>query len=167
MSKPLRQVQDKFKEAMANVATPVAVVSSVDGIQPVGTTVSAFTALSMNPPMVLVSLDKGSQTLEQVTSSKRFGLNILASDQQSAAVRFAGKGGAKKFEGIRWDIDHSVPRIPGIAGWVACVVETIVEGGDHMVVLGKVVAAEHVHEEPLTYHGRVFGTHAALAPANQ
>ncbi|RZL70019.1 MAG: flavin reductase [Rhodococcus sp. (in: high G+C Gram-positive bacteria)] len=147
---------------MAHVATPVAVVSSVDGGLPVGTTVSAFMSLSMTPPMVLVSLDKGSETLELVATSRRFGLNILASDQTSTALKFAKKGGVGKFNGVRWDLDHEVPRITGVAGWVACTVEQIVEGGDHMIVLGSVVAAEHVHGEPLTYHGRVFGTHSAI-----
>ncbi|OUS82745.1 flavin reductase [Rhodococcus sp. NCIMB 12038] len=147
---------------MAHVATPVAIVSSVDGGLPVGTTVSAFTSLSMTPPMVLVSLDKGSETLELVAASGRFGLNILASDQTSTALKFAKKGGVGKFNGVRWDLDHEVPRITGVAGWVACTVEQIVEGGDHMIVLGNIVAAEHVHGEPLTYHGRVFGTHSAI-----
>jgi flavin reductase (DIM6/NTAB) family NADH-FMN oxidoreductase RutF len=104
MSNPGSPLQDKFKEAMAHVATPVAVVSSVDGTLPVGTTVSAFTALSMNPPMVLVSLDRDSATLERVMLSKRFGVNILASDQQSTAVKFAGKGGVGKFQGVSWEL---------------------------------------------------------------
>ncbi|WP_256974302.1 flavin reductase family protein [Rhodococcus sp. NCIMB 12038] len=162
MGKENDSLQDSFKEVMAHVATPVAIVSSVDGGLPVGTTVSAFTSLSMTPPMVLVSLDKGSETLELVAASGRFGLNILASDQTSTALKFAKKGGVGKFNGVRWDLDHEVPRITGVAGWVACTVEQIVEGGDHMIVLGNIVAAEHVHGEPLTYHGRVFGTHSAI-----
>ncbi|MDF3313218.1 flavin reductase family protein [Rhodococcus sp. T2V] len=162
MSSESDSLQHSFKEAMAHVATPVAVVSSVDGGLPVGTTVSAFMSLSMTPPMVLVSLDKGSETLELVATSRRFGLNVLASDQTSTALKFAKKGGVGKFNGVRWDLDHEVPRITGVAGWVACTVEQIVEGGDHMIVLGNVVAAEHVHGEPLTYHGRVFGTHSAI-----
>ncbi|MHA4852761.1 flavin reductase family protein [Rhodococcus sp. MSC1_016] len=162
MSSESDSVQHSFKEAMAHVATPVAVVSSVDGGLPVGTTVSAFMSLSMTPPMVLVSLDKGSETLELVATSRRFGLNILASDQTSTALKFAKKGGVGKFNGVRWDLDHEVPRITGVAGWVACTVKQIVEGGDHMIVLGSVVAAEHVHGEPLTYHGRAFGTHSAI-----
>ncbi|MFC9841397.1 flavin reductase family protein [Rhodococcus sp. NPDC127530] len=162
MSNESDSLQYSFKEAMAHVATPVAVVSSVDGGLPVGTTVSAFMSLSMTPPMVLVSLDKGSETLELVATSRRFGLNILASDQTATALKFAKKGGVGKFNGVRWDLDHEVPRITGVAGWVACTVEQIVEGGDHMIVLGSVVAAEHVHGEPLTYHGRVFGTHSAI-----
>ncbi|MEE2032560.1 flavin reductase family protein [Rhodococcus chondri] len=147
---------------MAHVATPVSVVTSINGGLPVGTTVSAFLSLSMNPPMVVVSLDRGSETLELVTESRKFGLNILSSDQHSAAMKFATKDGVGKFHGVRWEIDHDLPRIIGTAGWVACTVDRILEGGDHMIVLGNVVAADQQHGSPLTYHRRAFGTHSAL-----
>ncbi|CCW10309.1 NADH-FMN oxidoreductase [Rhodococcus aetherivorans] len=158
----MTSLQETFKNVMAHVATPVAVATSMDGGLPVGTTVSAFLSLSMNPPMVLVSLDRGSETLELVTESRKFGLNILSSDQHSAALKFATKNGLGKFHGVRWDIDHDLPRITGAAGWVACTVERILEGGDHMIVLGTVVAAEQRDSDPLTYHRRTFGTHCAL-----
>ncbi|KAF0960865.1 MULTISPECIES: flavin reductase family protein [unclassified Rhodococcus (in: high G+C Gram-positive bacteria)] len=158
-------VQETFKDVMAHVATPVAVVTSMDGGLPFGTTVSAFTSLSMTPPMVLVSLDRGSETLELITASKKFGLNVLGRDQQVIALKFAKKGGIGKFQGVRWDVEHDLPRIAGAAGWIACHVEQLVEGGDHVVVLGNVVAAENNYSEPLTYHRRVFGTHSALEPA--
>lgn len=155
-------LQETFKNVMAHVATPVAVVTSMNGGSPAGTTVSAFLSLSMDPPMVLVSLDRGSETLELVTESRKFGVNILASDQHDAALRFATKNGLGKFHGVRWDIDHALPRIVGAAGWVACTVEGVVEGGDHMIVLGHVVAAEQHDSHPLTYHRRTFGTHRTL-----
>lgn len=147
---------------MAHVATPVAVVTSVHDGAPAGTTISAFASLSMSPPMILISLDKGSETLELITRSQTFGLNILASDQHGTALAFAKKGGVGKFSGIRWDIDGEIPRIAGAAGWVACRVDRFVEGGDHVIVLGNVVTAEHDHRAPLVYHRRAFGTHSAL-----
>lgn len=158
----MSSLQETFKHVMAHVATPVAVVTSIDGGLPVGTTVSAFLSLSMNPPMILVSLDKESETLELVTETGRFGVNILSSEQHHAALKFATKNGIGKFHGVRWDIDHDLPRIVGAAGWVACTVDRILEGGDHMVVLGRVIAADQHEGEPLTYHRRSFGTHRAL-----
>jgi flavin reductase (DIM6/NTAB) family NADH-FMN oxidoreductase RutF len=158
----LNPIQEAFKEVMAHVATPVAVVTSMDGGRPYGTTVSAFTSLSMTPPMILVSLDQGSETLELIASTGRFGVNVLTSDQHATAMTFAKKGGVGKFHGTRWDEDNGVPRIAGAAGWVACTVDRLVEGGDHVVVLGHVVAAQLAHGNPLTYHGRAFGTHFAL-----
>lgn len=158
----MNTVDELFKEAMAQVVTPVSIVTSMDSNSPSGSTVSAFLSLSMNPPMVLVSLNKGSQTLGAVTSSGRFGLNLLAVDQHETALTFAGKGGAGKFAEIEWELENGVPRIAGTAGWVACRVDQVVEGGDHMIVLGHVEVAEHTHREPLTYRCRTFGTHSAL-----
>ncbi len=159
---PDATLADRFREVMAGVATPVSVVTSMADGLPHGTTVSAFASLSMDPPMVLVSLDRGSDLLALVRESGRFGVNVLGSTQSALALAFARKGGTGKFNGVRWDVDHDLPRLPGAPGWLACDVATLVEGGDHVVALGTVVAAETLDGPPLTYHGRVFGTHAAL-----
>ncbi|MGV9945753.1 flavin reductase family protein [Rhodococcus aetherivorans] len=152
-------VQAVFKEVMASVATPVSIVTAIDGGLPYGTTVSAFTSLSMNPPMVLVCLDHGSETLELIRDSGRFGLNILGADQSDTALSFAKKGGVGKFHGTRWDLDHDLPRIPGAPGWIACTVADLLDGGDHIIALGHVDAAKLTDGRPLVYHGRSFGTH--------
>jgi flavin reductase (DIM6/NTAB) family NADH-FMN oxidoreductase RutF len=153
-----------FREVMAAVCTPVSVVTAAADGRPHGTTVSAFASLSLNPPMVLVSLDRTSQLLGVVRRSGRFGINVLGSDQSGIARVFAGKGGAAKFDGVPWEFADGVPRIPGAGGFLACRVARLVEGGDHIVVLGEVHAAHTVEARPLTYHGRVFGTHIPLTP---
>jgi flavin reductase (DIM6/NTAB) family NADH-FMN oxidoreductase RutF len=159
---PDATLADRFREVMAGVATPVSVVTSMADGLPHGTTVSAFASLSMAPPMVLVSLDRGSDLLALVRESGRFGVNVLGSTQSALALAFARKGGTGKFSGVRWEVDHGLPRLPGTPGWLACDVAALVEGGDHVVALGTVVAAETLDGLPLTYHGRVFGTHSAL-----
>jgi flavin reductase (DIM6/NTAB) family NADH-FMN oxidoreductase RutF len=159
---PDATLADRFREVMAGVATPVSVVTSMADGLPHGTTVSAFASLSMAPPMVLVSLDRGSDLLALVRESGRFGVNVLGSTQSALALAFARKGGTGKFSGVRWEVDHGLPRLPGAPGWLACDVAALVEGGDHVVALGTVVAAETLDGLPLTYHGRVFGTHSAL-----
>ncbi|MGY1812236.1 flavin reductase family protein [Blastococcus sp. SYSU D00820] len=156
------ELRDRFREVMAGVPTPVSVVTSFHEGLPHGTTVSAFASLSMDPPMVLVSLDRTSDLLAVVRESNRFGVNVLAAHQSRLALAFARKGGVGKFSGARWDMDDGLPRLPGSSGWLACEVAALVEGGDHVVALGTVVAAEATVAQPLTYHGRVFGTHAAL-----
>jgi flavin reductase (DIM6/NTAB) family NADH-FMN oxidoreductase RutF len=155
-------LQLRFREVMAGVPTPVSVITTMGDGLPHGTTVSAFASLSMTPPMVLVSLDRGSDLLAMVTETRRFGVNVLGAHQSAIALAFARKGGTSKFNGVRWDVDHGLPRLPGAPGWLACDVETFVDGGDHVVALGLVVAAETTEGRPLTYHGRIFGTHAAL-----
>ena len=156
------ELQEHFRQVMAGVATPVSVVTSMGDGQPYGTTVSAFASLSMTPPMVLVSLDRGSDLLAVVRQTQRFGVNVLAADQSQLALDFAKKGGTGKFSGVEWNVARDLPRLPGAPGWLACEVSGLVDGGDHVVALGTVVQAETTEGAPLVYHGRVFGTHAAL-----
>ncbi|MGQ0844614.1 MAG: flavin reductase family protein [Sporichthyaceae bacterium] len=146
---------------MGGVATPVSVVTTLDGAAAYGTTVSAFASLSMNPPMVLVALDRSSELLSRLYLSRRFGVNVLGSTQSAHALAFAGKSGPGKFEGIEWTVAEGLPRLVGALGWLACELTTLVEGGDHFVAFGEVVAAERGQGLPLTYHRRGFGTHLA------
>lgn len=152
-------VQTNFKNVMAGVATPVSIVTTLFEDRPYGTTVSAFTSLSMDPPMVLVSLDRGSETLEFVRESGLFGLNILGSQQARTALAFAKKGGIGKFHGTPWELDTGLPRIPTSPAWLACTVENLVDGGDHVIVLGNVTSADTTGGNPLIYCRRLFGTY--------
>jgi flavin reductase (DIM6/NTAB) family NADH-FMN oxidoreductase RutF len=147
---------------MSQVAAPVCVVTALTDSGPHGTTVSAFASLSMNPPMLLVSLDNSSRLLSRIGTGSRLGVNILSSDQHALATHFAGKSD-DKFETVPWFGDSGAPRLDGCHAWVAVDVRQLVAGGDHMVVLGDVVEAEACPgHEPLTYHHRTFGTHAEL-----
>lgn len=155
-------IQPAFREVMARVCTPVSVVTGLDAGLAHGTTVSAFASLSLEPPMVLVSLDRTSALLALLRKTQRFGVNVLSSAQAELAVRFARKGGPGKFSGVSWEQVAGVPRIPGTGGFLASTVAGFVPGGDHVIVLGHVIAAESTREAPLVYHGRVFGTHTPL-----
>jgi flavin reductase (DIM6/NTAB) family NADH-FMN oxidoreductase RutF len=156
-------LQDVFKDVMACVAAPVSIVTALSGAEvPFGATVSAFSSLSISPAMVLVSLDRRSRTLDAIRGSGRFGLNVLGADQAGTALSFATQGGVDKFRGTRWSIDHGVPRISRSAAWIAATVADLVDGGDHVVVLGRVAAAEAEEtgdRAPLVYYRRSFGTH--------
>lgn len=155
-------IQTAFREAMSAVCSPVTVITTVRDGLPYGTTVSAFMSLSMDPPMVLVSLDHRSDLLQVVQAVGRFGVNVLSSQQAALAGRFATKGGTDKFTGVAWEAHAGVPRLPGAAGFVVCRVADLIEGGDHLVVLGDVLTADATGHPPLTYHKRTFGTHALL-----
>jgi flavin reductase (DIM6/NTAB) family NADH-FMN oxidoreductase RutF len=97
-----------FREALAAVAAPVAVVTSFHRERPHGTTVSAFCSLSLEPPLVLVSLDRGSDLLRMVRHSRRYGINVLSHDQEGIATRFARKG-VDKFAEVPWTLDTGLP----------------------------------------------------------
>ncbi|MET7844127.1 flavin reductase family protein [Streptomyces sp. NPDC005356] len=148
---------------MAAVASPVAIVTTMDGHRPHGTTVSAFASLSLTPPMVLVSLDNRSQLLALIRRTGRFGLNILGTHQDGLAASFA-RSGRDKFDDVIWSPSEDLPRLPGSAAWIAAEVDEYVSAGDHTVLLARVVTAEQGEESlsPLTYHRRAFGTHTPL-----
>lgn len=156
-------LQSVFRNTMAAVCTPVSVVTTKWQDLPFGTTVSAFASLSMDPPMVLVSLHSRSELLARIRESAVFGINVLASHQSDVAAKFAGKGGSGKFTDVAWELDNGIPRFPGAGGFVGCEVAELVEAGDHVVVLGHVRDAVAFERPPLTYHSRAFGTYTRLA----
>ncbi|MGY0063628.1 flavin reductase family protein [Streptomyces sp. LZ34] len=158
--------EQAFRDAMAAVASPVAVVTAMDGRRPHGTTVSAFASLSLTPPMVLVSLDNRSDLLALIRRTGRFGLNILGTHQAGLATAFA-RSGPHKFDGVTWSPSQELPRLPGSAAWIAAEVDDYVTAGDHTVLLAHAVTAEpgegtQGNLSPLTYHQRSFGTHTPL-----
>jgi len=161
----LDELTSRFRDAMATVCTPVAVVTAMDGQRPHGTTVSAFASLSMSPPSFLVSLDRGSELLGLVLASGAFGMNVLGSEQSALAAQFARKG-ADKFDGVTWRVDAGVPRIAQVPHWMAAEVMATTEVADHIVVFGRVIDVVSETIAPLTYHARSFGTHAALPPTS-
>jgi flavin reductase (DIM6/NTAB) family NADH-FMN oxidoreductase RutF len=150
-----------FRDAMARVCTPVSVVTTFDG-QPHGSTVSAFSSLSLDPELILIALDRASDLLTKVVRTRRLGLNVLNADQVDLAKRFARKG-LDDFAGVAWRSEHDVPRLMDATAWLACAVDDIFEGGDHRIVVGRVRAVRVRDAEPLTYHARTFGTHARTA----
>jgi flavin reductase (DIM6/NTAB) family NADH-FMN oxidoreductase RutF len=152
--------EPRFRTVMASVCTPVSIATAFDGSRPHGTTVSAFASLSMNPPMILVSLDRESDLLALVRQTGKVGLNVLGAGHSALACAFARKG-KDKFTGVEWELSDGVPRIAAALGWLACEVTSFVEGGDHIVALAEVRAADSVQGAPLTYHERMFGTHTA------
>lgn len=154
-------ITTQFRDAMATVCTPVAVITAMDGARPHGTTVSAFASLSMSPPSLLVSLDQGSELLGLVLGAGTFGVNVLGSIQSGLAAQFARKG-KDKFLDVAWRIDRGVPRIAGVPHFVAAEVMDTATVADHTVVFGRAVAVKSEIVPPLTYHARIFGTHAAL-----
>lgn len=158
MARPTARLAPRFRQAMATVCTPVTVVTGMDGDRPHGSTVSAFSSLSMDPTMVTVALDRGSALLALVRRTRRFGVNVLGTDQSDLALRFARKG-TDKFVGVEWRATDGLPRLTGTQTWLSCDVTELVDGGDHVIALGLVTELDTVPKPPLTYCARLFGTH--------
>jgi flavin reductase (DIM6/NTAB) family NADH-FMN oxidoreductase RutF len=151
-------LQKSFRSAMGNVAAAVSVVTTVHDGAPHGTTVSAFASLSMDPPMLLVSLDNRSKLLAKLHVGSLVGVNVLAAHQEHVAMRFAGRGD-DKFLDVPWQIENGAPALTERHAWVALRVARLVVAGDHTLVLGDVEAADVTTSRPLTYWQRTFGTH--------
>ncbi len=146
-----------FRDTLARVPAPVTVVTSHVGGQPHGSTVSAFSSLSLDPPMILISLDQNSGLLAVITESGHFGVNVLAVGQAGLATAFARKS-ADKFDGVAWYMDHGAPRLAGKGQWLVCRTEQLITAGDHVIIIGLVVHADTHSFEPLLYRQRAFGT---------
>jgi flavin reductase (DIM6/NTAB) family NADH-FMN oxidoreductase RutF len=147
---------ESFCDTFSSVPMPVSVVTTLNGEgRPHGTTVSAFCSLSADPPLVLVALDRESELLGHLTRSGRFGLNLLAAGQQQIGLACSQKG-IGKFEGVGWYEDDGLPRIRDTAAWLACDVEQILPGGDHLIVTGLITRCEKASGSPLIYHRRRF-----------
>ena len=128
----------ELRDLMSRWVTGVAVVTSTDGAGPRGATTNALTSLSLDPLLVLVALDHGSNTLEAVRSSGRFCINVLSAHQEELARRFATKAsGEEKLAGVPHELVDGVPVLGGAVAWLACELEQTLEGGDHTILLGR------------------------------
>ncbi|MET7512231.1 flavin reductase family protein [Streptomyces sp. NPDC005480] len=154
--------EQEFRDLMAGVCAPVTVVTAADNGVPYGTTVSAFASLSLRPPMVTVALDRTSGILARITDTARFGVNVLGRSQDALALGFARRG-ADRFADVDWHLDCGLPRLAAAPGWLVCELDRVVDGGDHLLLLGTVTRARTMPGAPLVYGHRTFGTHSAYA----
>lgn len=129
---------ERLRQLMGHWATGVAVVTSRDETGPRGATTNALTSLSLDPLLMLVCLDRSSNTLEAVRASGRFCINVLAADQEEIARRFATKvSGEEKVAGVPQEQVEGVPVLGGALAWLVCELERELDGGDHAILLGR------------------------------
>ena len=149
------------RHALGHFATGVTIVTSVasDG-EPVGTTASAFSSLSLEPPLLLVCLDRASETLAAVRRHRSFAINVLADGQQALSGNFARRGAASSWDDVahRRSADGS-PWIDGVLAVLDCTLEHCLDGGDHEIVIGRLQELELAPEEPapLLHYRGVYG----------
>lgn len=130
------------------------------GGRPYGLTVSAFSPVSLTPPLTLVCIDRESNTLQALRASGFFTVNILAAGHQALARRMATKA-PDKFDDLNWapaPVAGCGPVLEEhIAAFGCCSVEQVVAAGDHLIFIGRVLAGG-VREgrTPLVYHRRAF-----------
>jgi flavin reductase (DIM6/NTAB) family NADH-FMN oxidoreductase RutF len=133
---------DLVRQALSHFATGVTVVTSrgSDGV-PVGTTASAVSSLSLAPPLLLVCLDRTSETLAAIREHQAFAINVLEESQKALSANFARRGAA-----ATWDeVGHrpgptGTPHLHGTLAVLDCRLERCHDGGDHEIVIGRLVA---------------------------
>ena len=152
---------DSFKAAMSRLAAGVVMVTTRVGGRPWGLTVSACCSVSVDPPLVLVSLNRRTQTWNAIREARRFGISILRGDQQPLAQLASALGIPKFVDEFCVPDPGDSSRPPAIIGalyQLDCSVANTYQAGTHMLVVGRVrrAAAGDERELPLIYFDRTF-----------
>ena len=156
-----------FRDAMRRFASGVCVVAAGDGDGRCGMTVSAFTSVSADPPMVLVCLNRSAFAHSCLTGAERFSINILSAQQEELAMLFAGQRGvhgADRFDGDWHQSAAGAPVLTTAHHSIVCAMETQHASGSHTILVGRVVAASSGNDDGalLNYNGALRqGTWAA------
>lgn len=148
-----------FRKALGCFATGITVVTSRDESgKAIGLTVSSFSSLSFDPPLVLVCLDKRTVCLEAIKTAGYFAVHVLRLEQRELSITFAGKL-TDKFAHIAWETRVTgAPVIPGCLALFDCRTEQVIEGGDHLILLGRVAHVEYSEAgQPLLYYRCAYG----------
>ena len=138
---------------MSLVPTAVTIVTASGSTGPAGATANAVIALSLDPLLMLASLHRDSRTLAVVGEAGRFAINVLGSEQEDLARRFAGRGPvAAKWEGVSWSERDGLPWLDAALVSINCELRDRHEGGDHEILIGEVLALECHEGSPLLFH---------------
>jgi 3-hydroxy-9,10-secoandrosta-1,3,5(10)-triene-9,17-dione monooxygenase reductase component len=151
---------DDFKNALSRWASGVAVVVTEEDGELYGITVSSFTSVSLDPPLVLVCLNRDNRLWSMIARCGVFSISMLAADQQEASNYFASpgreptRGFTGGIAGQRTEVGP--PIVDGCAAWLSCELHETLSGGTHAIVIGRVVHAEAREAAPLLYWNRAY-----------
>ena len=153
---------DDFRRVMGRFVTGVTVVSTFDGDRPFGITVNALSSVSLDPPLVMVALDRRRFLTPIVRAAGRYAVNILSEDQQGLSDCFAGapvEPGRLDFCGAAWHAGTTgLPLIDGAIATLECTVVETFSAGDHDLFIGEVDVLAGAAEDtmPLLYYRRRY-----------
>jgi len=159
-------VAANFRQFAGSFATGVAVITARtrEGAYS-GLTMNAVTSLSLKPPLYLICLGNSSNTLTAVLETKRFAINFLASHQIGLSKRFASKE-PDKFTGVDYALGETgCPLLKDVVATCECQVKTVHPGGDHKIIIGKVMRISIHGGDPLIFHNGKFIQHS-IAPVS-
>lgn len=144
----------EWRAAMGYFPSGVTIVSTWDGERPVGSTISAFTSVSLDPPLLLICVDLKNPIREPLERTGVFGVNILNDESRELALHFAYNTDADRFEQKPYHaVEGGAPQLDCAPVFIDCTVEHIITAGDHLVVVGRGVRIDHASTHgPLLYH---------------
>lgn len=139
---------DDFKATLARWASGVTVVTAAG---PVGMTVSAFSSLSLDPPLITVALATSAHSSEPIIAAEGFAVHILGDDQRELSTRFATP--VDRFADLTWhDGPFGAPLLPACLARLVCARHAVADGGDHQILIGRVVQVDVGEGEPVLYY---------------
>jgi flavin reductase (DIM6/NTAB) family NADH-FMN oxidoreductase RutF len=145
----------ELRNVMGRFATGVTVVTTTHRDTIHGMTANAFLSVSLRPPLVLVSLGRCRMS-EMLPRTGRYGVSVLASDQEHFAAHFAGQRASAVDPTFVWE--HDLPLLDGALAHVGCRVVDVHPAGDHVLWIGEVEHLYHREGEPLLFYTGRFGT---------
>jgi flavin reductase (DIM6/NTAB) family NADH-FMN oxidoreductase RutF len=157
MSDALRPVDAQaYRLAMRRTAASVAVITTAHDGRIHGMTATAMTSVSVDPPTLLVVVNRTTRTHPFIQKSGRFAVNVLAQGQEEIARRFAA-GVENQFEGVAYDLRSAeVPIIAGTVATFVCIATEAIDVATHTIFIGEVEEAYHTDLPPLLYHDGRF-----------
>jgi flavin reductase (DIM6/NTAB) family NADH-FMN oxidoreductase RutF len=145
-----------FRTALGRYATGVTVVTAMGPDGPVGMTANSFTALSLDPPLVLWCPARRSARFAALTAAQHFAIHVLAHDQLDLGLTFARAGDA--FAGLQeGTTPEGAPTLPGVLARFDCAAHALHDGGDHAILVGRVLRARFRDGAPLLFWGGLYG----------
>ncbi|WP_019931588.1 3-hydroxy-9,10-secoandrosta-1,3,5(10)-triene-9,17-dione monooxygenase reductase subunit [Nocardia sp. BMG111209] len=154
----------RFRNVLGQFCTGITVITTFDDAHtPVGFACQSFAALSLDPPLVLFCPTKQSRTWAAIEHAGRFCVNVLAEEQRELCARF-GSREPDKFAGTAWHTtEFDLPQIDAALAAIECRVDRVVDGGDHHIVIGRVLALAETTESgrPLLFYR---GQYTAIEP---
>ena len=146
-----------FRRAMAHLPTGVTIVSAPGPEGPAGATANAVISVSLEPPLILASLDRGTRTLAAVRAAEAFGISVLRADHTELARSFASRAPhTEKWREIPSTERAGVPILDEALAWVACGLRETHDAGDHVLLIGDVRELGTASGDPLVFHGGTY-----------
>jgi flavin reductase len=149
--RPRHADEQSYRQAMRRIASSVAVITTAFGGRIHGMTATAMTSVSIDPPTLLVVVNRTTRTHPIIARSRRFAVNVLAVGQEEIARRFAA-GVENQFDGVPHELHAAeVPIIAGTAATFVCIATEAIDVATHTIFIGEVEEARHADLVPLLY----------------